>query len=77
MNTKIIKFTELCARSRHEGLSKEKHQEKKSLAEELVKDGLMTNDGCYNFVNESDSTYFSTTITNWNGMEWNGITNWQ
>lgn len=58
MNNKIIKFTELCLKSRTKGLTKEKHLKKINLANELVNDGLMTNNGMYNFVNEEDIKYF-------------------
>jgi len=65
MNKKIEKFAEMCAKSRHEGLTKKEHLKKIDLANELVEDGLMTNNGMYNFVNSEDSKYFTNIIKNW------------
>lgn len=67
-NKDITRFVELCARSRHDGLAMNLHQEKKDLANKLIEDGhmVMTNTGCYGFVNENDSLYFAETIKNWN-----------
>ena len=66
MNEKIIKLTELCARSKWEGLTYEEHQIKKALIEELITDGLMYKDtSCNWFINESDAEYFTSTISNW------------
>lgn len=66
MNEKLIKFNELCAKSRHEGLSESKHKEKKELSEDLINEGLMVyNNGSLDFVNEEDSKYFTDTIKNY------------
>jgi polyhydroxyalkanoate synthesis regulator phasin len=62
MNDKVKKFTELCAMSCTVGLTMEQHSEKKKLANEMVKEGIMTYDGCYDFVNEADSLFFLETI---------------
>ena len=65
MNENIIKFTDLCARSRHIGLSLEEHHIKIDLVNQLVDEGLMSNDGMYKFVNKEDSDYFHDTIKNY------------
>lgn len=67
MNEKVVTVTELCARSRHEGLTKELHQKKRDLMEELVLDEIMYKDdnGCYWFHNKEDSKYFTETTKNW------------
>lgn len=62
MDEKIIIFAELCSRSRTCGLSREQHMEKKRLADEMVADGLMYNDGEYNFTDEKDTEYFLSVI---------------
>lgn len=66
MDISIKKFSELCARSRHGGLTIYEHQEKKELADRLVENGIMTNNGVYNFVDPENTKYFVDTIKNWN-----------
>jgi len=58
MNEKVIKFTELCHLSRTKGLTKEKHEEKIDLANQMVKEGLMTYNGQYLFVQPEHREYF-------------------
>ncbi|CAG7579737.1 MAG: hypothetical protein SLAVMIC_00069 [uncultured marine phage] len=66
MNENIIKFTQLCAKSRYQGLTAKKHIEKNDLLDKLIEDGLMYNDNGNNkFVNKEDSDYFIETIKNW------------
>jgi polyhydroxyalkanoate synthesis regulator phasin len=62
MNDKLKRFTELCCNSRKNGLTMEQHLEKRKLADELVTEGVMTYDGCYDFVNEEDSKFFQEMI---------------
>lgn len=62
MNEKVKRFTELCFMSRTDGLTIEQHLEKKRLADEMVDDGIMTHNGQYNFVNETDKEFFQKMI---------------
>lgn len=62
MNEKVKRFTELCFLSRTEGLTMELHSEKKKLSNEMVEEGIMTYNGQYNFVNETDKEFFQKII---------------
>jgi polyhydroxyalkanoate synthesis regulator phasin len=62
MNEKVKKFTELCYISRTEGLTMEQHLEKKKLADEMVIEGIMTQESQYNFVSEIDKHFFQEMI---------------
>jgi len=65
MDIRVKRFTELCARSRHEGLTLIEHQEKKDIANKLVQEKIMTNNGMYKFTDPVDTEYFLETIKNW------------
>lgn len=66
MDKNVIRFVELCARSRYGGLTVYENQEKKDLVDRLVEDGLMKNEGVYWFVDPDTREYFGQTIKNWN-----------
>ena len=55
---KIEKFIEICIKSRNVGLTIEEHFEKIKMADDLVNDGIMTNNGSYEFVDEKLGEYF-------------------
>ena len=61
MKEKLIKFTELCRKSRHEGLDKEGHQLKVKICQELVDEGILylSQDKGYCFKNPEDAEYFN------------------
>ena len=66
MDKRIKKFAQMCAMSRHEGLSIPEHEKKIKLCNELVVDGLMVNgENGFTFTNEEDGEYFDDVIKNW------------